>query len=224
MTDRAAEDSGIKVGSLPTVIPLFPLAGALLLPRTHLPLNIFEPRYLAMTRDALAGDRVIGMIQPRDPRGNEPEPALYETGCLGRIVEHQDTSDGRILITLAGLARFEIVEELARTTPYRKALVSYDRFAADGASGAVLPDRLRSRFEEVLRAFLAGRGLAADWNALKAAPDDRLIDAMAVICPLEAGEKQALLEAPDLTARCETMINLMEFWLRTQGGSPARPH
>ena len=224
MTAAPAEDETVDVATLPDVIPLFPLAGVLMLPRTHLPLNIFEPRYLAMTRDALTHDRVIGMVQPRDPEDSGFEPPIYATGCLGRITDHRDTPDGRILITLTGLARFEIVEELARTTPYRKALVSYDRFAGDGEPGGGLAKGKRARFEAALKDYLDARGLKADWDALSTAPDDRLVDAMATICPFDPSEKQALLEAGDLTTRAETMIALMDFALRERGDPSAGPH
>lgn len=197
----------------PRVIPVFPLAGAILLPRGNLPLNIFEPRYLAMVRDALAGDQVIGMIQPRDPTSSAFEPPLYETGCLGRISEHRDLPDGRMLITLHGLCRFEVLAEEARDTPYRKVAASYARFAADRAGGEVLAAERRQRLVADLQRFLDERQLTADWSVIRDAPDETLVNALAMICPFEPSEKQALLEAMTLDARAATLIMLMEFAL-----------
>lgn len=214
----------LDVATLPEVIPLFPLSGVLMLPRAHLPLNIFEPRYLSMVRDAQVGDRVIGMIQPRDKADKRDNPQLYSVGCVGRIADHRDTPDGRILITLLGLARFTIEEELDCITPYRKAVVSYDRFVDDGVPGVTLAPSGRARLEATLEEYLSARGLDADWDALASAPDERLVNAMAMMCPFDAGEKQALLEADDLDDRAETMMTLMEFAIRDHSGPSAGPH
>ncbi|HEY8351407.1 MAG TPA: LON peptidase substrate-binding domain-containing protein [Sphingomonadales bacterium] len=197
----------------PRVIPVFPLAGAILLPRGNLPLNIFEPRYLAMVRDALASDRVIGMIQPRDPASSAFEPPLYEIGCLGRITEHRNLPDGRMLITLHGVCRFEILSEEARHTPYRKVQASYARFARDRSGGESLPVERRERLIANLQRFLEDRQLTADWSVIGEAPDETLVNALAMICPFEPSEKQALLEADSLDARASTLIMLMEFAL-----------
>lgn len=214
---------------LPRVIPLFPLTGVLLLPHATLPLNIFEPRYLALCRDALAGDKVIGMIQPRDPEDGRFEPAVYETGCLGRISEHRDLPDGRMLITLEGLSRFTVLEELARTTPYRQAVASYERFAGDhdGARAALpqaLTPEVRERLVTDLRRFLDARGLTADWDIIADAPDEMLVNTLAMICPFESNEKQALLEAMTLDDRARTMVTIMEFALAEPEDSSGRPN
>lgn len=220
---ETGEQALFDAGSLPDVIPLFPLSGVILLPRTHLPLNIFEPRYLAMTRDALAGDGVIGMVQPKGD-GPAVEPEIFSVGCLGRIVEHEDTPDGRILLALEGLGRFTIEDELARTTPYRKAQVSYDCFEGDGAPAEVGDAALRQRLQETLQTYLDARGLEADWEALAAAPDERLVNAVSMICPFEPGEKQALLEAGTLRERLETLVTLMDFALKAGEDPGAGPH
>lgn len=196
---------------LPRVIPIFPLAGALLLPRGNLPLNIFEPRYLAMVRDGLEGDRLIGMIQPLDPEDTRSEPPIYSVGCLGRIHEHRDLPDGRILITLNGVSRFEVREELSRTTPYRKVLVDYDRFADDCRVVETIAREDRAALLADLKRFFHCRGLSPDWDAITQAPDETLVNALAMICPFEASEKQALLEAPTLDDRARTMSTLMTF-------------
>lgn len=210
---------------LPRVIPVFPLSGALLLPRSTLPLNIFEPRYLAMCRDALAGDGVIGMIQPRDPDDSRAEPPLYEIGCLGRISEHRDLPDGRMLITLEGLSRFAVLEELAHTTPYRQVVASYERFAGDQSAPAYALDlAVRERLVADLRRFLDTRGLTADWDIIADAPDETLVNTLAIICPFESNEKQALLEAPTLAERARTMVTIMEFALAEPDDSSGRPN
>ena len=224
MNGKGPSADPIDVGTLPDVIPVFPLSGVILLPRAHLPLNIFEPRYLAMVRDALAADSVIGMIQPRESSASAAEPPLFQVGCLGRIVEHEDTPDGRILLALEGLARFKIGEELARTTPYRKAQVSYDAFETDGAEASLASPDVRESLIEALKKYLDLRGLQADWDALSIAPDERLINAMAMICPFEPGEKQALIEAGQLEERADLMIALMDFALQAGHEPGDRPH
>jgi Lon protease-like protein len=224
MNDKGPSADKVDVGTLPDVIPLFPLSGVILLPRSHLPLNIFEPRYLAMVRDALEGDSVIGMIQPREASTPPSEPPLFQVGCLGRIVQHEDTPDGRILLALEGLARFKITEELARITPYRKAQVSYDAFNSDGAEASLGEPEQRETLIETLKKYLDMRGLQADWDALSMAPDERLINAMAMICPFEPGEKQALIEAGRLDERADLMITLMNFALQAGTGPGDRPH
>ncbi|KPF76401.1 peptidase S16 [alpha proteobacterium AAP81b] len=197
---------------LPAAIPVFPLTGALLLPRGMLPLNIFEPRYLAMVRDAMAAAgaaaRVIGMIQPRaegDP------PPLYDVGCLGRISEFKETDDGRILIALTGVTRFRVAAELDRTTPYRQVLVDYDEYRDDRGEPAPLAAAARAGLEDVLKAYLDTQGLAADWDAVKSADDEALVTTLAAVCPFDPAEKQALLEAEDLPLRAATLTALMTF-------------
>lgn len=205
---------------LPPVIPIFPLAGVLLLPGCRLPLNIFEPRYVSMTRDALDGHGLIGMVQPTDPNARAHAPPVYANGCAGRIVEHRDTPDGRILLMLAGLARFRIVEELAATTLYRQVHTDWQGFPADfeePPEGAVDRPALLS----ALRRYLDRSGIPADWSAIEAAPDSALVDCLAMICPFQPSEKQALLEAPDLAARARLMASLME--MATLAGGVGRP-
>lgn len=197
---------------LPAAIPVFPLSGALLLPRGLLPLNIFEPRYLAMVRDAMAAqgaaERVIGMVQPKS---DGDRPLLYGVGCLGRISDCRKTGDGRLLITLAGVSRFRVQAELDRDTPYRQVLADYDGFGDDRTEADPLHPAARASLEEVLQTFLDAKGLAADWDAVRDADDEALVTTLATVCPFEAAEKQALLEAPTLADRASTLTMLMTF-------------
>ncbi|WP_448585252.1 LON peptidase substrate-binding domain-containing protein [Thermaurantiacus sp.] len=195
---------------LPATIRVFPLAGAVLLPRQVLPLNIFEPRYVAMTRDAMMGDRLIGIIQPRDDGRGGP-PALFETGGLGRITQFSETGDGRFLIALSGLIRFRIVRELAVETPYRQVIADYRAFTADWAEPAPLEPDLRAELERSLRRYLDAQGLSADWEAVRAADDESLVHALTAVCPFDGLERQALLEAPDLPTRAATLSALLSF-------------
>lgn len=194
--------------SLPATLPLFPLAGALMLPRAELPLNIFEPRYLAMVRDAMAGDRLIGMVQPKDDR--EP-PALYGIGGLGRITQFSETGDGRFLIALVGLTRFRIERELTVDTPYRQANVDYAPFAGDWREADPLPAAVRADLESSLRGYLDSQGLSADWEAVASADDESLVNTLTAVCPFDVAEKQALLEAPALRDRAGVLAALMAF-------------
>jgi hypothetical protein len=190
----------------PQTVPLFPLPGALLLPRGQMPLNIFEPRYLAMIDDALKSHRVIGMIQP-DPDADDSArlaPALCRVGCIGRITQLAETGDGRYLLTLTGVARFEIVEEIRALTPYRQANVSYQRFASDFEARAG---------EE----FAAANDLKIDWKGVNEAPNEALVNALSMMAPFGAKEKQALLEAPDLRGRAEMLVAITEMELARQG-------
>lgn len=197
---------------LPTAIPVFPLTGALLLPRGTLPLNIFEPRYLAMVRDAMAAtgaaNRMIGIIQPRSH--GEPPP-LYDVGCVGRIGDYRETDDGRILIALTGVTRFRIVAELDRTTLYRQVMADYHDFAEDRDDPEPLTATARAGLEDVLRAYLDAQGLSADWEAVHAADDEALVTTLSGVCPFDPAEKQALLEAEDLPERAATLTALMAF-------------
>ena len=201
--------------TLPASIPLFPLTGALMLPRAELPLNIFEPRYLAMVRDAMAGDRLIGMVQPKDDC--EP-PALYEVGGLGRITQFSETGDGRFLIALGGLTRFRIVRELAAETPYRQASVDYAPFKGDWREPDPLPAVVRADLEGSLRAYLDSQGLSADWDAVASADDESLINTLTAVCPFDVAEKQALLEAPHLRDRAGVLAALMAFAAPAEDG------
>lgn len=193
---------------LPTSIPVFPLAGALVFPRSSLPLHIFEPRYRAMIKDALDGSRLIGMVQPR---ADADAPELYSVGGLGRISRCEETGDGRFLITLSGINRFRIDREIEGAAPYRQALVSYDEFLADSLSAEPLSATLRAALESDLRDFLDDKGLSADWSAIEASDDETLVNTLATVCPFAPVEKQALLEAQDARARAELLVQLMRF-------------
>ena len=195
---------------LPSVLPVFPLPGALLLPGGRLPLNIFEPRYLAMTRDSLAGDRLIGMVQPRDDGGREPgSAALYHTGCAGRIVSFSETDDGRYLITLAGLIRFGIDRELTLHKGYRRVAPEFAAYRGDlGDDGGQID---RARLLDALRAYFTASSLNGDWDTIEAARDEQLVTSLAMACPFAASEKQALLEAKSLAERAETMTAILEL-------------
>lgn len=199
-----------RFDELPRIIPVFPLPGALLMPGGRLPLNIFEPRYLAMVRDALASGRIIGMIQPRDTDDRFGAPELYQTGCAGRIISFSETPDGRYMITLAGTCRFDMAEELPEKDGYRRIVAEYRRYRADMEMSAPL-DIDRKRLIGALRRFFDGRQIKADWDAIEKTPDERLVVSLAMMCPFQPPEKQALLEAPDLAACSEMMITLLEM-------------
>ena len=197
--------------ALPRTIPVFPLPGVLLLPDGRLPLNVFEPRYLNMVQDALAGDRIIGMIQPQgEERPDGPPPALWRTGCAGRIVAFSETDDGRYLITLAGLCRFAVGDEVPTTRGYRRVIADWAPFADDMEDGPA-PVLDRTRLLQAIEAYFKAEGLSADWDTIKNTPDDRLVVALSMVCPFGPSEKQALLEASDATQRGETLIALMEM-------------
>ncbi|GAB4196675.1 MAG: LON peptidase substrate-binding domain-containing protein [Thalassobaculales bacterium] len=208
---------------LPAAIPIFPLEGVLLLPRGRLPLNIFEPRYLEMTRAALAApQRLIGMIQPR-PGSSGREPPVFETGCAGRITSFSETDDGRYLITLTGVCRFTVAQELPGVAGYRIVQPDWSRFRADfDAPGAV--DFDRPRFEAALKRYFTAHGIQADWEAVTQSPEERLITSLAMICPFSPLEKQALLEAPDLAARAEAMTALVEMAVAELPGGDGAKH
>ena len=195
--------------ALPEVLPLFPLTGALLLPGGQLPLNIFEPRYLRLVDDALAGDRMIGMIQPREEGGGAPP--LYGVGCAGRLTGFNETDDGRYLINLGGVKRFRLEEEIDALTPYRMARVDFSPFEADGAADATSELVDRTRLEEAMQRYLSSEGLKTDWDAVGEAPTEALVVSLAMGCPFAPNEKQALLEAPDAAARADCLIALMEM-------------
>ena len=202
-----------SVASLPEIIPIFPLSGVLLLPRGKLPLNIFEPRYLAMTRDALAApDRLIGMIQPTETETTDADnaPPLYSFGCAGRITSFEETDDGRYLITLRGLCRFRVAEEVAGRSGYRRVAADFKPFIGDlGEPREAIPDR--NRLLAMLRAYFTMHNIKGDWDAIGETNDDRLVNLLAMLCPFQPQEKQALLEAQDLAARSRLMIALFEL-------------
>ena len=211
-------------GSLPEILPIFPLTGVLLLPRGRLPLNIFEPRYLAMTRDALGGERLIGMIQPSDPHEGGMHPALYPTGCAGRITAFTETDDGRYLLTLTGVSRFRVQAELPLLSGYRRIVPEWQEFAGDLDQGEGGFDR--QRLVRGLRAFFGQRQIEADWGMIEKAPGEHLVSSIAMLCPFAPNEKQALLEAPDLDARAELLTALVEMAAvaGTQEGGGASRH
>ncbi len=195
---------------LPQTIPVFPLPEVLLLPRGRLPLNIFETRYLAMVEDALAADRMIGMIQPLEPNGPDSTPGLYGTGCAGRIIRFEETEDGRFLISLSGVCRFTVTEELSPVSDYRRVRADWSDFRSDLepiAEAGLDRDRLLS----ALRGYFDAHGIEADWDALREAPEERLVTCLSMICPFGALEKQALLEARDLPARTQVLMALIEM-------------
>ena len=198
----------------PLSIPIFPLPGAILFPRAQLPLHIFEPRYRAMVRDALAGDRLIGMIQPRDQ--NEP-PSLFETGCLGRIDSVEELEDGRMNIVLEGLGRFRVTREIETDTPYRR--VEADRSGyADQEEEEPLHLAQRAELEQEARRYADALGYAVDWEAVSRLDDEMLVNGIAQIAPLDIGSKQALLEAPAVRDRCELLVQFMQFQRMIPGG------
>jgi len=211
-------------GDLPDAIPVFPLAGALLLPRGQMPLNIFEPRYVAMVDDALAGSRLIGMIQP-DPaqRKSDVNPKLYRIGCVGRITQFGETGDGRYLIELTGIARFTIAEELTVTTPYRQCRIDCAPFADDFVARKGEDAVDRKALLSALASFLKANDLKADWDGIENAPNEALVNALAMMSPYGAAEKQAMLEAPDLKTRAEILVAVTQIELakaQTEGEPP----
>lgn len=208
MTNPERPDSP---ASLPDRIPIFPLPGAILLPGGRVPLNIFEPRYLAMVRDAMKGTRMIGMIQPNDLDTDDYEPQVFRTGCLGRIVDFSETGDGRYQIALSGVCRFNIVEELSRDTAYRQVTADYEPFKDDFMAINGPLDMDRDGLLGALRAFLDSRGLKADWEAAERASDTVLVNSLSMVLPMALAEKQALLEAPSVADRAATMTALMQM-------------
>ncbi len=202
---------------LPETIPVFPLPGALLLPRARLPLHIFEPRYLAMLDDTLkTSHRLIGMVQTREtPKSGGRR--LHSIGCAGRLTAFSETEDGRYMITLAGMSRFRIRSEIEGFTPYIRCEVDWTGFERD--LGAAEQDKGfdRDRLLDILSRFFEANNLSTDWSSLKEAEDELLINSLSMLCPFDPEDKQALLEAPSLSTRRETLVTLIEFALR--GGS-----
>jgi len=203
---------------LPVRIPIFPLNGVLLLPNAKLPLNIFEPRYLDMIRDAMAGDRIIGMIQPLNKAEGRAIPPIYDIGGAGRITSFEETPDNRFHITLTGLSRFAVIEELAVTTRYRQAVADWDRFAADRWAEDEAPGVDRNRLLTALQAYLEMAQIPAEWESIARAEIGPLITSLAMICPFGPAEKQALLEAPDLFERSRILTALVEMALLQRAG------
>ncbi len=212
--------------SLPAVIPVFPLEGALLLPRGQMPLNIFEPRYLAMFDDALrSGDRLIGMIQPdpAHPGPDQHKPNLFQIGCVGRITQFGESGDGRYLVQLTGVARFRVEAELSVTTLYRQCQVTYQPFADDFTARKGEDEVDRKALLGAFSDFLKANNLKADWEGIENAPNEALVNALAMMSPYDAAEKQAMLEAPDLKTRAEILVAVTAIELaksKTPGETP----
>ena len=203
---------------LPDTIPVFPLSGALLLPRARLPLHIFEPRYLQMVDDTLkTRHRLIGMIQPREVPA-AAEKRLHAIGCAGRLTGFSETEDGRYMITLSGLSRFRVLQEVQGFAPYRRCQVDWAPFARDLGGAENDAGFRRAEFMAGLKRYFEAMELSTDWGSLKGADEELLINSLSMLCPFAPEDKQALLEAPSLTTRRETLVTLIEFALRRGNG------
>jgi Lon protease-like protein len=205
---------------LPAEIAVFPLPGALLLPRGRLPLNIFEPRYLAMVEDSLANKRMFGMIQPNaHAPSSETGPGLYRIGCLGRLSHFSETGDGRYLITLTGVARFVVRRELGMLRGYRRVAADFSPFGADLVETSGVDASVRADIMDALRPYFAAKGIDANWDAVEAMPDAMLVTTLSMLCPFDTAEKQALLEAPTETDRAADLVALLRMALHEVNGS-----
>lgn len=202
----------VKSADLPGTIPVFPLPGALLLPRGRLPLHIFEPRYLAMLDDVLkTPTRLLGMIQPYAQPGKDD--ALHSIGCAGRVTAFSETEDGRYMITLSGVSRFRVRQEVEGFTPYRRCDVDWSGFEGDMGGPEADCAFDRAAFMDILGRYFEEQGLSTDWENLKGAETELLVNSLSMLLPLEPEDKQALLEAPSLTTRRETLVTLIEYAL-----------
>jgi uncharacterized protein len=212
--------------ALPDAIAIFPLPGALLLPRGQMPLNIFEPRYLAMIEDTLRSThRIIGMIQPdpAHPGPDQNKPHLFKIGCVGRVTQFAESGDGRYLIQLTGISRFRIEEELPVSTPYRQCRITYAPFIDDFIARKGEEQVNRKALLRALTDFLKANNLKADWEGIENAPNEALVNALAMMSPYDVAEKQAMLEAPDLKTRAEILVAVTEIELaksKTPGETP----
>lgn len=211
---------------LPSRIAIFPLAGAMLLPRGQLPLNIFEPRYLAMINAALSSERIVGMVQPMGDEAiaaqddAKAKPPVYSIGCAGRITSFAETEDGRILITLTGICRFLIEEEMSSVTPYRIVQADFDRFEND-LKPELDQDKVdRDHLLDVFRRYLSAHQLEADWESVGRSSNEVLVNTLSMISPYPPTEKQALLEARNIAHRAEILIALTEMALSKTTGEP----
>jgi uncharacterized protein len=213
-----------KPSEMPARIPMFPLAGALLLPRRPIPLNIFEPRYLAMVDDALRGERIIGMIQPSAETVDEGAPELCRIGCAGRIAQFAETGDGRCFIMLTGVARFQLVEELSAMTPYRQGRVDFTAFAADFQEGEGEAAVDRVSLLAALRKFAEANGLKVDWGDIEESSNEALVNGLSMMSPFGGKEKQALLEATDLKSRAEMLVAITDMELARASPSSMQVH
>ena len=207
----------MKISDLPDTIPVFPLPGALLLPRARLPLHIFEPRYLAMLEDCMkTPNRLIGMIQPREVPGTG-EKRLSAIGCAGRLTAFTETEDGRYMVTLTGVSRFRLREEVQGFTPYRRCTVEWTAFSRDLGGDETDAGLDRDSFFALLARFFQAQSMGTDWSGLKDADTELLINSLSMLLPFAPEDKQALLEAPSLVTRRETLVTLIEFSLRGGG-------
>jgi Lon protease-like protein len=209
--------------SLPARFPIFPLSGALLLPGGNLPLNIFEPRYLQMVRDAMRTEQVIGMIQPREAEAGDVPPALFRTGCVGRVASCSETEDGRLEIMLSGLCRFDVARELEVDTPYRQVVGDFSRWRQDRQPEPP-PAELKAPLLQALRLYFERQEIEADWEAIEEAPLAGLVTSLAMVCPFEPNEKQALIEAPDLARQTRLLTALMRMDALAEGSPSALRH
>jgi hypothetical protein len=198
---------------LPEIIPVFPLAGVILLPRAQLPLNVFEPRYLAMVDDALKSQRLIGIVQPTEAETPHHVPALYTIGGIGRITSFAETDDGRYLITLTGMSRFAVEQEVSVITPYRQVQVNYRQFLRDRSSSNDESGVDRTALLSALQRYFAINRIESDWDAIERAPSESLVNSLSMIAPIEAAEKQALLEAGNIGERSKILVTLIELAL-----------
>ena len=198
---------------LPEKLPVFPLPGALLLPRADLPLNIFEPRYLEMISDALSGERIIGIIQPKDDSDEKKQPDLMNIGCAGRITSYAETPDGRMLVTLTGISRFSIKSELNVTTSYRQVQADFKPFAIDLVMDLGAGEVNRPALLTAFKDYLTANNMSADWSEINTASTEVLVNTLSLLAPYPANEKQALLEAPDLKTRADVLVALTEMAL-----------
>jgi uncharacterized protein len=202
-----------RPADLPQKLPVFPLPGALLLPRADLPLNIFEPRYLEMISDALSGERMIGIIQPKDDNDTADRPDLMKMGCAGRITSYAETPDGRMLVTLTGVSRFSIKSELTVDTAYRQVVANFKPFAIDLVMDLGAAEVNRPALLTAFKDYLTANNMSADWSEINAASTEVLVNTLSLLAPYPASEKQALLEAPDLKTRADVLVALTEMAL-----------
>ena len=207
-------------GQMPGIIALFPLSGALLLPRGQLPLNVFEPRYIQMIDDALKTHRMIGMIQP-DPEGGDEKLPLFKVGCAGRITQFAESGDGRYIVTLTGVSRFAIIEEVSAVTPYRQSRIDFTAFASDFSARAGEDQVDRNGVLKALRDFADENDLQIDWDSINQAPNEALVNALSMMSPFGPREKQALLEAGDLKNRAEVLVAITEIELARGKNAPS---
>ncbi len=214
-----------RAADLPQTLPLFPVAGALLLPRRPIQLTVFEPRYLSLLDDALSGERMIGMIQPKAGDGAVgSNPELCDIGCLGRVVQYAEIGDGRCFLSLMGVTRFRIAEELTTLTPYRIVRADYAPFAQDFVEGAGEAEVDREALLKALRDFAKANDLKIDWKDIREASNETLVNSLAIMSPYGAREKQAMLEAADLKSRAEMLVAIAQIDLARSAEAPRQLH